>query len=553
LLTEGGSYSTDWRWLNKLAYSTTLSGIHKISAFIGFETREFLFRSYNGTTGNIGFPSTNTEFLSNGNSGTGSAYVPAVQGFGDKATNVSYFGNITYSLMDKYLATATVRRDGSSKFGPDRQYGNFGAGSIGWRISQEDFMKNIAWMNDLKLRASYGATGNDEIGTGKYLATLNSGGFGDYDLTGTNSSSLSGYYPAQLGNGALHWEANHSTNIGFDAAVFNNSLTASFNWFNKETKGLLYAPPTPGTAGSAASPLENIMNFTNRGVELELGYNQHIGKVRFEMSFNIATYRNRVNFIDGLDSAFFQGGQFGSNGAIYLSRTTVGRPVSSFYGYVYQGIISNQAQLTSAPDESFFGITSSNGLGHVLYKDLNKDGVINTQDEAFLGDPNPKFSYGYNLNLYYGNFDFGILFQGVYGNKIFNYARMLSELPNGAVAGQGGLFPAALNTWSPTNPNGKLPIYTQDLSTNDNSPSSFFIESGSYMRVKQVQLGYTLQHLKGVRRLRIYVQAFNLFTFTHYSGLDPEVNDGNPNNLGIDYGTAYPISKKYLLGVNFGF
>lgn len=553
LLTEGGGYSTDWRWLNKLAYSTTINTVHRITAFAGYEARQFMYRNYYGTTGNIGFPSTNTEYLSNGNSGTGSAYVPTVGGGGDMETDISYFGNVTYSFMDKYLATGTYRRDGSSKFGPDKQYGNFEAGSLGWRISQENFMKNIGWMNDLKLRASYGSTGNNEIGTGAYLALLSSGTFGDYDLGGTNTSSLAGYYPYQLGNPSLHWESNISTNIGFDAAVFNNSLTASFNWFNRETKGLLLAPPTPGTAGSALSPLENIMNFTNKGVELELGYNQHIGKVRFEMSFNIATYRNRVNYIDGLDSTFIQGGQFGSNGAIYLSRSIVGRPVSSFYGYVYQGIISNQAQLNTAPDESFLGITKANGLGHVLYKDLNKDGVINTQDQAYLGDPNPKFTYGYNLNVFFQNFDLGIFFQGVYGNKIFDYARRLTELPGGAVGGQGGLSPAALNTWSPGNPDGKLPIYTQDLSTNDLSPSSFFIEGGSYLRVKQVQLGYTIQHLKGIRRLRIYAQAYNLFTFTHYSGLDPEVNDGNPNNLGIDYGTAYPISKKYLLGVNFGF
>jgi TonB-linked SusC/RagA family outer membrane protein len=553
LLTEGGAYSTDWRWLNKLAYSTTLNGVHKISAFVGYEARQFLYRTYSGTTGNIGFPSTNTEYLGNGNTGTGSSYVPTVGGSGDEATNVSYFGNVTYSYMGKYLATGTYRRDGSSKFGPDKQYGNFGAGSLGWRISQEDFMKNIGWLNDLKLRASYGATGNDAIPTGAYLATLTSGGFGDYDLAGTNTSSMAGYYPAQLGNSSLHWESNVSTNVGFDAAVFNNSLTASFNWFNKQTKGLLYQPPSSGTAGSAASPYENIMNFTNKGLELEMGYNQHIGPVRFEMSFNIATYRNKVNYIDGLDSAFIQGGQFGSNGAIYLSRSTVGLPVSSFYGYVYQGLITSQAQLSSAPDESFFGITKANGLGHVLYKDLNHDGVINTQDETYLGNPNPKFTYGYNLDLYFDNFDLGILLQGVYGNKIFNYARMLSELPNGAAAGQGGLFPAALNTWSPSNPNGNLPIFTQGLGTNDVSPSSFFIESGSYMRVKQVQLGYTIPHLKGIRRMRIYVQAYNLFTFTHYSGLDPEVNDGDPHNLGIDYGTAYPISKKYLLGVNFGF
>ena len=553
ILTEGGSYSTDWRWLNKLAYSFTVAGIHKFTAFAGYEARKYAERSYSGTTGNIGFPSSSTIYLSNGNTGTGSAYVPTVGGGGDAAASVSYFGNATYSLMDRYLATATFRRDGSSKFGPNVLYGNFGAASVGWRMSEENFMKNISWLNDLKLRASYGSTGNDEIGTGKYLATLNSGPFGNYDLAGTNITSLAGYYPYQLGNANLHWESNISTNIGFDAAVFNNKLTASFNWFNKETKGLLYAPPSSGTAGSALSPWENIMNFTNKGVELEMGYNSRIGDLRFEMSFNIATYRNRVNYIDGQDSAFIQGGQFGSNGAIYLTRSVVGKPVSSFYGYEVQGIIRNQAELNAAPDESSLGITKSNGLGHFEYRDLNKDGVINTQDQTFLGDPNPKFTYGYNLNLYYKNFDLGILLQGVYGNKIFNYARTLSEMPSGAVAGQGGLFPAALNTWSPSNPNAALPIFTQDLSATDLQPSSFFVESGSYMRVKQMQLGYTIPHLKGVRRLRIYVQAYNLLTFTHYSGLDPEVNDGSPQDLGIDYGTAYPMSKKYLLGINLGF
>lgn len=553
LFTEGGSYSTDWRWLNKLAYSYTLKNIHKFTAFVGYEARRFTERSYSGTTGNIGFPSSNTQYLGNGNTGTGSAYVPTVGGGGDAAANVSYFGNITYSLMDRYLLTGTFRRDGSSKFGPDKLYGSFAAASAGWRISEENFLRNVGWLNDLKLRASYGSTGNDAIGTGLYLATLASGGFGDYDLGGTNLTSLAGYYPYQLGNSNVHWESNISTNVGFDATVLNNKLTASFNWFDKQTKGLLYAPPSSGTAGSALSPIENIMNFTNKGVELEVGYNDHIGKLRFEMSFNIATYRNRVNYIDGLDSAFIQGGQFGSNGAIYLSRSIVGKPVSSFYGYVYQGLLRSQADVNASADESALGITKTNGLGHMKYQDLNKDGVIDTRDETFLGDPNPKFTYGYSLNLYFQHFDLGILLQGVYGNKIFNYARTLSEMPNGAVAGQGGLTTGALDTWSPGNPNAKLPIFSQDLSAYDLSPSSFFIESGSYMRMKQLQVGYTIPHLKGVRKLRVYVQAYNLLTLTHYSGLDPEVNDGNPHDLGIDYGTAYPMSKKYLLGINLGF
>ncbi len=216
-----------------------------------------------------------------------------------------------------------------------------------------------------KLRASYGSTGNDAIQTGLVpLFTLNSGGFGDYDLGGTNLTSLAGYYPYQLGNPNAHWESNISTNIGFDAALFNNSLTASFNWFNKETKGLLYQPPTSGTAGSALSPIENISttaNFTNKGIELEMGYNNQVSdRCGFQMSFNISTYRNKVNYINGLDSTFIQGGQFsGRNGAIYLSRSTVGKPVSSFYGYVYDGLW--QPNDPSQLDESSLGITAANG------------------------------------------------------------------------------------------------------------------------------------------------------------------------------------------------
>ena len=554
LFSEGGSYYTDWRWLNKVSYTATIDRIHKVSAFAGYEADEYASRSYGGTTGNIGYPSSNTEYLGNGNTGSGSAYVPTVNGGGSVNTKVSVVGNATYSLMDKYLLTGTFRRDGSSNFGPSDRYGNFGAVSAGWRLSGEKFMQNVHWINDLKIRGSYGTAGNDAWnGSVSYLGYLASGAFGAYDLAGTNTSSMSGYYPYQLGNAKLHWEENKTTNLGFDAALFNNSLTGSFNWFNRATDGLIYAPPSSGTAGSALSPYENVLNFSNKGVELELGYNGHVGReFKFDMSFNISSYHNRVNYIDGIDSTYIEGGVFGSNGAIYLSRSTVGRPVSSFFGYVYQGLYQNAQDVASHASEANFGITSANALGHVMYKDMNGDGVIDAHDETYLGNPNPKFSYGYNLNLYYKNFDFGILLQGVYGNKIFNYARTLSEYPNGAAAGQGGLSPAGLDTWSPTNPNAKLPIFSQDLTAYDLSPASNFIESGSYMRIKQIQLGYTIPHLKGVRKLRIYVQAYNLLTLTHYSGMDPEVSDGDPHNLGIDYGTSYPMSKKYLLGVNLG-
>ncbi len=553
LVAEGGSYSTDWRWLNKLSYAVTLHDIHKITALVGYEARQFAYRYYGGTTGNIGFPSPSTEYLGNGNTGSGTPFVPTVNGGGDAYTNTSIFGNVTYSLLDKYLLTGTLRRDGSSKFGPDSRFGNFGAASAGWRISSEKFMNDIQWINDLKLRASYGTTGNDAIPSGLYLGTNTAGPFGAYDLAGTNTSSMSGYFPYQLGNAGLHWETNVTTNIGFDATLFNNRLNASFNWFDKKTKGLLYAPPSSGTAGSALSPYENIMDFTNKGLELELGYTGHIGKLKYDMGFNISTYRNRVNYINGIDSTYIQGGQFGSNGATYLTRSVVGRPVSSFYGYIYEGLFQNAADVANYADESNFGITPANGVGHVKYKNMNKDNTIDANDQTYLGDPNPKFSYGFNLNLYYRNFDLGVLLQGVYGNKIFNFARIMSQFPNGpGAAGQGGLTAGSLDTWSPTNTNAKLPIFSQDLSANDQSPSSFFIENGSYMRIKNLQIGYTISSLRGIRKLRIYVQAYNLLTITHYSGIDPEVNDGDPHNLGIDYGTAYPIAKKFLFGINLG-
>lgn len=548
-VNEGGSYTTDWRWLNKLAYTTTINNIHNITAFVGYEINENVFRSYGSTVTNILYPSPNTEYLGNG------TLIPGLgQGTGAKSTNISYIANVTYSLLDKYLFTATARRDGTSKFGPQQEYGNFGAASAGWRISKENFLKDVKWLDDLKLRASYGTVGNNAVQVGNaYLTLLAGGPFGNYDLGGTNTSSLAGYYPAQIGNPYLQWEVNKTTNLGFDAAFFHNSLTVSFSWYNRITDKLIAQPPSSGTAGAAAAPIENIMNFSNKGLELELGYRSHIGHVNYDMGFNISTDKNRVNYIDGLPDAFIQGGQYGSNGAIYLTRDVVGQPVSSFYGYQYQGLYRTTADVSSHATEASLGITPDNALGNIMYKDLNGDGKIDESDKTFLGSPIPKFTYGYNLNISYKNVDLGVFFQGSYGGKIFNYGRAMEEFPNQNGAGLGGLTVGALNTWSPSNPNATLPIFAQNTSVvSPTPPSSFFVESGSYLRLKMAQIGYTLPQIKGIKKLRIYAQAFNLLTITKYSGQDPEVNDGNPNNLGIDYGTAYPISQKFVFGVNLG-
>ncbi|MBV9961974.1 MAG: TonB-dependent receptor [Parafilimonas sp.] len=544
---EGSSYYTDWRWTNKLAYNITINSIHKISAFVAYEANEYTSR-YNGIV-MTNLISGSPDFQYVGSGVLDPNFPPS--GGGDKATSVSTFGNVTYSLMDKYLLSGTLRHDGSSVFGGLSHYGTFPAASAGWRISEEKFMEDMKWISDLKLRASWGKAGNNAIPpqAANTLYRQNDNIYGGYDLAGTNISQVVGAYGSQLGNPHIHWESNNTTNIGFDAAFINNRLTASFNWYNRKTSDLLYQPPSPGTAGAASPPYENIMSFTNKGIELEVGFKSGKSKLGYDMNFNISAYKSNVDFINGdstdhIDLAIFAPTHYN------LTRSQVGHPVSEFYGYIQEGIFQSGDDYTKY-GVTQPGLTADNAAGHFKFKDISgpdgkPDGVINEYDQTFLGNPNPKFSFGYNLDLYYKNFDFGIFIQGVVGNKIFNYWRSFTQWP-------GYLDARSLDTWSPENTNAKLPVYTQDAinSNYDAIPSSFFVENGSYVRLKTVQFGYTFPKTKAFKGLRVYVQGFNLITITKYSGLDPEVNNGNPGTLGIDFGNAYPNAQKLLFGINF--
>ncbi len=546
---EGSSYYTDWRWLNKIAYSITINDIHKISAFVGYEAREYKSRYISVTADSLVSTAPNFQYL---NGGFANPNFPP-QGSGSILRSTSAFGNISYSLMDKYLFTATARYDGSSIFGINNVYGTFPAFSAGWRISQEKFMDKIDWINDLKLRGSWGKSGNDAIITGAQysLVSANNFIFGGYDLGGTNISQVLGAYPSQNGNPNIQWEAAVVTNIGFDATLFHNRLTANFNWFNRKTDKLLYPAPYPGTGGAPSAPYQNIMTFNNKGIELELGFRSgNKGKIKYDMNFNISSYKSNVVYINSDSSTHIDLATFAPT-HYTLTRSMVGHPVSEFYGYIQDGIYQSNDEYTTR-NITQPGLSATNAAGHFKFKDISgpngkPDGVIDDKDQTFLGNPNPKFSYGYNLNLYYKNFDLGIFIQGVYGNKIFNYWRSFSRWP-------GALTTGSLDTWSPSNTKASLPVYTVDgiNNSNDNVPSNFFVESGSYLRFKTLQIGYTFPKSKAFSHLRIYVQAFNLFTITKYSGLDPEVNVGDPGSLGIDYGTQYPMSKKILFGVNLG-
>ncbi len=294
------------------------------------------------------------------------------------------------------------------------------------------------------------------------------------------------------------------------------------------------------------------MNFTNKGIELELGlHGGNPDKLGYDINFNISGYRSNVDFIDGDSATFIDLATFAPT-HYNLTRSMVGHPVSSFYGFVHNGTFQDMDDVKNSPTQPGINQTDPSGIGHFKFKDISgpngkPDNNIGPEDQTFIGNPSPKFSYGFNLNLYYHHFDLGIFIQGVQGNKIFNYWRSFSEWPGYYGSG-------SLDTWMPGHKNAKLPIYTQNgiNGNNDNVPSSFFVEDGSYMRLKTLQIGYTFPKNRAFKKLRIYAQAFNLLTITNYSGIDPEVNNGNPGTLGIDYGNQYPISRKILFGVNLG-
>lgn len=541
--TEGSGWSSDWRWTNKISYDLRIHDIHKISAFVAYEARQYLLRYSSGTTPSLPYTTPAYLNLSNGapTDTTGGTF-NTVGGGTDAASALSVFGNVNYSLLDKYLFSFVIRRDGSSKFGPLNKYGTFPSYSVGWRISQEKFMDHITWINDLKLRAAVGSNGNDAIPSGLYENQYNTDTYvSSYDIGGNNTAASTGLGLYWIGNPAIHWETNKTTNIGFDAVLF-KSLNVSFSWFNRQTKDLLAEPPITGLQGDALAPFENIMKFSNKGVELEMGYGNHIGKLKYDVNFNIATYRNNVQYIDGDTVAHIDGDSYAPT-HFALTRSVVGRPVSSFFGFIQDGIFQNAADYTKY-NVAHPGLTPDNAAGHFKFRDINHDGVINDNDRTFIGSPHPKFTYGFNLNLTYWNIDLSIFLQGVSGNKIFNYWRAYSVWP-------GAQGDGSQNTWSSSNTNAKLPIWNSN-SSDDVNPSSFFVENGSYLRVKSLQLGYTFPKNKAFNKLRIYVQGFNLITFTKYTGIDPEISTGSATNAGVDFGGNYPIARKFLVGINFG-
>lgn len=454
----------------------------------------------------------------------------------------SLFARLNYNYQEKYMFEGLIRRDGSSRFGSDNLYGYFPSFSLGWMVTREDFLLNHDHINSLKIRGGYGVVGNDNIGDFAFLSTIGSGR--NYAF-GTSGSYLVGYSPNAPSNPGLRWEQTSQTNIGFDM-VFMRNFTMTFDWYQKLTTDLLQNPRIPAYIGAISNPAANVADMRNRGVELELGYQNRFGEVDFSVNGNLSYLQNEItNLGQGIE--FLSGGE-GFHATNYpITRTAVGEAYNSFYGFQTLGIFQNQAQIDSYVNSAGTLIQPNARPGDFIWQDTDGDGQITENDRTFIGDPTPNWAFGATVNVAYKGFDALVFGQGVAGNKIFQGLRRLDITT-------ANYQTAALGRWTGEGTSNSYPrLADDDPNANFTSPSNFYLEDGSYFRLKVVQLGYSLPsnttQKMGLQRIRLYLMAENLLTLTNYTGYDPEIGGGV---MSIDRG-IYPQARSFMIGLNVGF
>jgi len=454
----------------------------------------------------------------------------------------SLFARVNYDYDEKYLFTGIVRRDGSSKFGGNNKYGIFPSFSLGWVVSKEAFWKESKIINTLKFRGGYGITGNDAIPDWRFVSSIGTGR--NYTL-GTQGNVVAGFSPDAPSNPDLKWEETTQTNIGFDATLFND-FTLSFDIFNKQTNGILKSFPIPGYVGSNGDPSANVGDMSNTGFDVAFGYRKRLGDFEISLNGNFSMVKNEVNYLaPGI--AFEDGPNIQSNAFSSIVRTQAGQPVNSFFGLRTDGIFQNQAEIDAYVDANGNQIQPNAVPGDFRWRDLNGDGTIDGDDRDFIGNPLPNVTYGITISLKYKDFDLLAFGQGVAGNQIYQGLRRL-DIPSA------NWQTNALSRWTGEGTSNSYPRLTSnDSNKNFSNASDFYLQDGDYFRIKTIQLGYSLPtkwiEKIGLQRTRIYVTGENLFTFTKYTGYDPEIGGGV---MGIDRG-YYPQAKTYMFGVNLQF
>ncbi|MBS1746708.1 MAG: TonB-dependent receptor [Bacteroidetes bacterium] len=544
---EGSGYNSSWTWTNTLNYSN-IFGKHNVKVLVGSEAINNYGRYSSSNRGNYFLTDPDYLVLNTGDPSTQSN-----SGSGYRSALFSLFARGDYSFNEKYLFSATVRRDGSSLFAPGNQYGVFPSFSGGWRISQESFMQGISWLNDLKIRGGWGKLGSlsNTPSTNQYTLFAQDAYNSYYGIGGGPTSSTLGFYASNLGNTETTWEEDIVTNIGLDATILNNKLDFSIEWYKKAISGLLFQQTITYFAGGASAPYVNLGNIENHGIDASATYHANIGKdLKLDVTGTFTSYNNKVvklpfQYVDEYSAGSTRIGAF--------SRLQEGHPVGAFFGYEVIGLFQSADDVSKSPEQE------DAQPGFFKYKDVDHNGVIDDNDRTFFGNPNPDFTYGLTINASYKNFDFSAFFYGSQGNDVINYVRYWTDFYqvfNGNVSKD-----AVYNSWTPNNLNAKVPVLSQKAGfSNTTVFNSYYLENGSYLRCKSLVLGYTLP--KGIiqkfhiDKFRLYIQAANLFTITKYTGLDPELQGADLNdntNFGIDLGNYPSNQKQFLVGVNVAF
>ncbi|GAA4458191.1 TonB-dependent receptor [Nibrella saemangeumensis] len=502
-----------------LTYNQIFAGQHSVKATAVFATQTETGNS--NTISATGFPNDATQ-----NEALQLALNRTVSSSRSSQRLDSYLARVNYGYKDKYFLDLTARVDGSSKFGANHKYGLFPAISAAWRIIEEPFVKSLPWLSDLKLRASYGITGNaGGLSPYQSLATVSASG-SDYNI---NHTYVTGINPSGIANPDLRWERSAQADIGLDIGLLNNRLSVIVDVYHKRTNDLLYVKALPLSSGYSTIT-GNFASLENRGIELAVNSIILDGPLKWSVSGNVTVNRNKVLDLDG--------GTTRERFITAYSLLRVGSPLGVFKTYVFDGI--NQTGETILPGYD-------GRLGGHKVKDMNGDGAISSADQTITGDPNPRVIYGFSTNLSYKNFDFSAFLSGSQGNDIYNASRLSFEMP----LGQRNQFKGLANRWSPTNPSNQ---YVSGFQAGRLPISDFVMEDGSYLRCKNITLGYRLPAIKGVQQIRVYASANNLFTLTNYSGFDPEVNSyaGSNTAIGID-NLVYPQARSILGGIQVTF
>ena len=561
-LSESGSWSFNWQWTNTASYKTTIADNHDLTVMIGTEAlKNGIGRNLSAARNNYIFPADpNTWVIDNGDSATQTNS----GGQGGINTMFGMFARADYSYKGKYLVTATFRRDASSRFAAKHRWGNFPSVSLGWRMSDESFLASAHdnWLDDLKLRAGYGTTGNSNIGNYNYANQYGNGTQFLYNVSGGNSGAAVGFGSTYIGDTEARWETVEMFNVGADLTAFRNRLSANVDFYIKNTSDMLVPASWTILAGTASKPNVNMGDMKNTGVDFQIGWRDKVGQFSYNISANASWYKNEVVKLGA-------GDLYTSTRISNMQITTEGQPIGMFFGYTTDGIytsvddVINYGKVPYGVSDAVNPKTGNliwhedaiNQVGHFRFKDINGDGKVTAADRSMIGNPHPDLTGGVNLGFGYKNWDLSTYLYYSIGNDLYAHYELYT---NWGQLANVFTYERVERGWHPVNnPNGTLPMFVRgDTHAETNESHTNYIQDGSYLRMQTLTLGYTLpkKWLNKIKmsRIRFYAQLSNVFTLTGYEGLDPEVYQGSDRSRGIDYG-SYGMPRQYLFGVNIEF